>query len=241
MKIRKYAGRLTASFLLVLLGGLLMVGAYCCKAPGDDASYLYLVRHGRTYSNEQGLLVGRYGNYDLTEEAVGQAREVGRALQDVTFDQAYSSTLPRANDTAHYLLEGAGQTRLPVQKRADLDDISWGDAEGFTQQGFMEEYHLSEFPDAFGSANDPSFVSPIHAETMYQFTERFDRGIRQILTEIQPGSHVLVVAHSSMQFWLEQQFPELEGKGIDNLGVTILKITGDRMEVVEYNQVMYEQ
>lgn len=49
----------------------------------------------------------------------------------------------------------------------------------------------------------------------------------------------MAVAHSSMQFWLEKQFPELEGQEITNLGVTVIKVTHGKMELVEYNWVMY--
>ena len=63
--------------------------------------------------------------------------------------------------------------------------------------------------------------------------------MQQIIDAIKPGENVLVVAHSSMQFWLEKQFPELEGQEITNLGVTVIKVTHGKMELVEYNRVMY--
>ena len=202
-------------------------------------SYIYMVRHGRTYANEQGLLMGGDGNAELTPEAVDQAKAVGQALSDVSFDHAYTSTLGRTIDTASYLLEGAKQDDVARQQIRDLDDISWGDAEGYTRQQFMEENNLDEFPDAFGDTDDADFVSPIHAETKYHFYQRFDKGMQQIIDDINPGENVLVVAHSSMQFWLEKQFPELEGQEIANLSVTVIKVSHGKMELVEYNWVMY--
>ena len=202
-------------------------------------SYIYMVRHGRTYANEQGLLMGGDGNAELTPEAVDQAKAVGQALSDVSFDHAYTSTLGRTIDTASYLLEGAKQDDVARQQIRDLDDISWGDAEGYTRQQFMEENNLDEFPDAFGDTDDADFVSPIHAETKYHFYKRFDKGMQQIIDDINPGENVLVVAHSSMQFWLEKQFPELEGQEIANLSVTVIKVSHGKMELVEYNWVMY--
>ena len=202
-------------------------------------SYIYIVRHGRTYANEQGLLMGGEGNAELTQEAVDQAKAVGQALSDVSFGKVYTSTLGRTIDTASYLLEGAGQENVDRQQMEALDDISWGDAEGYTKQEFMEKKQLDIFPDAFGSVDDADYVSPIHAETKYHFYQRFDKGMQQIIDDINPGENVLVVAHSSMQFWLEKQFPELEGQEITNLGVTVIKVTHGKMELVEYNRVMY--
>lgn len=227
-------------FWIGLVGAVCVLGiAVSLFGMLQRPSYIYIVRHGRTYANEQGLLMGGEGNAELTQEAVDQAKAVGQALSDVSFDHAYTSTLGRTIDTASYLLEGAKQDDVARQQIRDLDDISWGDAEGYTRQQFMEENNLDEFPDAFGDTDDADFVSPIHAETKYHFYQRFNNGMQQIIDDIKPGENVLVVAHSSMQFWLEKQFPEVQGQDIANLSVTVIKVNHGKKELVEYNQVMY--
>ena len=227
-------------FWIGLVGAVCVLGiAVSLFGMLQRPSYIYMVRHGRTYANEQGLLMGGDGNAELTPEAVDQAKAVGQALSDVSFDHAYTSTLGRTIDTASYLLEGAKQDDVARQQIRDLDDISWGDAEGYTRQQFMEENNLDEFPDAFGDTDDADFVSPIHAETKYHFSQRFNNGMQQIIDDIKPGENVLVVAHSSMQFWLEKQFPEVQGQDIANLSVTVIKVNHGKKELVEYNQVMY--
>lgn len=227
-------------FWIGLVGAVCVLGiAVSLFGMLQRPSYIYMVRHGRTYANEQGLLMGGDGNAELTPEAVDQAKAVGQDLSDVSFDHAYTSTLGRTIDTASYLLEGAKQDDVARQQIRDLDDISWGDAEGYTRQQFMEENNLDEFPDAFGDTDDADFVSPIHAETKYHFYQRFNNGMQQIIDDIKPGENVLVVAHSSMQFWLEKQFPEVQGQDIANLSVTVIKVNHGKKELVEYNQVMY--
>ena len=227
-------------FWIGLVGAVCVLGiAVSLFGMLQRPSYIYMVRHGRTYANEQGLLMGGDGNAELTPEAVDQAKAVGQALSDVSFDHAYTSTLGRTIDTASYLLEGAKQDDVARQQIRDLDDISWGDAEGYTRQQFMEENNLDEFPDAFGDTDDADFVSPIHAETKYHFYQRFNNGMQQIIDDIKPGENVLVVAHSSMQFWLEKQFPEVQVQDIANLSVTVIKVNHGKKELVEYNQVMY--
>lgn len=212
-------------FWIGLVGAVCVLGiAVSLFGMLQRPSYIYMVRHGRTYANEQGVLMGGDGNAELTPEAVDQAKAVGQALSDVSFDHAYTSTLGRTIDTASYLLEGAKQDDVARQQIRDLDDISWGDAEGYTRQQFMEENNLDEFPDAFGDTDDADFVSPIHAETKYHFYQRFNNGMQQIIDDIKPGENVLVVAHSSMQFWLEKQFPEVQGQDIANLSVTVIKV-----------------
>ena len=180
--------------------------------------------------------MGGDGNAELTLEAVDQAKAVGQALSDVSFGKVYTSTLGRTIDTASYLLEGAGQEHTSRQQLEALDDISWGDAEGYTRQEFMEKKQLDIFPDAFGSVDDADYVSPIHYQSI---KPQFSSFKKQIIDDIKPGENVLVVAHSSMQFWLEKQFPELEGQDIANLSVTVIKVSHGKMELVEYNRVMY--
>lgn len=182
-------------FWIGLVGAVCVLGiAVSLFGMLQRPSYIYMVRHGRTYANEQGLLMGGDGNAELTPEAVDQAKAVGQDLSDVSFDHAYTSTLGRTIDTASYLLEGAKQDDVARQQIRDLDDISWGDAEGYTRQQFMEENNLDEFPDAFGDTDDADFVSPIHAETKYHFYQRFNNGMQQIIDDIKPGENVLVVA-----------------------------------------------
>ena len=60
----------------------------------------------------------------------------------------------------------------------------------------------------------------------------------EIIADAEEGTDVLVVAHSSMQYWLEQEFPELQGQSIDNLGVTVLRVADDDIELVEYNNTV---
>ena len=46
--------------------------------------------------------------------------------------------------------------------------------------------------------------------------------------------------HSSIDFWLQEKFPEEAGKGLDNCSVSVVEIseTG-KMKLVEYNNTEY--
>ena len=50
--------------------------------------------------------------------------------------------LERAYDTAGLVLEGAGQD-LKVEKKSDLNELSWGDAEGMTWAEISEKYGVT--------------------------------------------------------------------------------------------------
>lgn len=198
--------------------------------------FIYLVRHGQTESNVQGLLVGSGKNPNLTTKGIKDAYMTGQNLKDVKFDVAYCSELTRTYDTASQLLCGAGQQYLKIQSEENLNDISWGEAEGYTAEEFMKLKGLTEFPDAFGNANDSSYVSPIKAESKYTFCKRFSNEMDNIMSENENSKNILIVGHSSMQYWLQQLFPEDTQQPLNNVGVTILKYSEGKYSLVEYNK-----
>ena len=222
---------------IIILISLLLMGIMSYKGNNDHKElFIYLLRHGQTYSNEQGLLVGGGGNYDLTEKGISDAVEAGTRLLDVPFHAVYCSTLGRTYDTAKYILQGAAQENLDIVQQEGLRDISWGDAEGYTVEEFMKEQQLTEFPDAFGSADDANFISPIHAESKYDFCDRFQKTLLQIARDNEEaGGNILVVAHSSMSFWLQQRFPEKAQGDLDNTSITIVRYQDGVWELLVYN------
>jgi len=60
---------------------------------------LFLVRHGQTFSNRDGILQGQLDT-ELSELGIKQAEKVAKRLKDYTFDKVFSSDLQRASNTA---------------------------------------------------------------------------------------------------------------------------------------------
>lgn len=69
---------------------------------------IYLTRHGQTEFNALGRVQGWCDSL-LTEAGKQEAERLGNRLQSHRFDAAFSSNLPRAVQTAHLVLQGAGQ------------------------------------------------------------------------------------------------------------------------------------
>ena len=61
---------------------------------------LFLVRHGLSSFNKKGLIQGRIDESYLTDEGYEQAKLTGSLLNEIKFDQIYSSPLKRAAETA---------------------------------------------------------------------------------------------------------------------------------------------
>ncbi|CAA7271502.1 unnamed protein product [Cyclocybe aegerita] len=88
---------------------------------------IYLVRHGETRENREGIIQGQRDTL-LNEEGREQARAVGEALKEVRFDAAFSSDLSRAVETAEAIL--AHHPGIQLVKEQELRERFMGYLEG---------------------------------------------------------------------------------------------------------------
>lgn len=86
---------------------------------------LYVVRHGQTDWNLNGLLQGNTDIY-LNENGINQAKEIQQKLKDIDFDLCYSSPLSRAYDTAKIIC--GNKTKIEFDSR--LEERELGEFEG---------------------------------------------------------------------------------------------------------------
>lgn len=146
----------------------------------------YLVRHGRTLWNEQGLLQG-FGNSDLTEQGVKGAKQTGAALQHIPFVAAYSSCLQRAIDTAQYIL---GERDVPLFQHKGLNEQYFGSWEGL----LVEELRsLEEFNQMLKDAANYKAQSN-GGETFEQLAKRAMKALQDII-QVHDQGNILVVSH----------------------------------------------
>ncbi|WP_022835436.1 histidine phosphatase family protein [Salisaeta longa] len=99
------------------------------SSPVDVATTtLYLVRHGETEYNRQGIVQGRGIDADLNATGRAQAKALGERFATVDFDVAYVSPLRRTRQTAR--LVTARHRPLPTIYLKDLEEMAWGVYEG---------------------------------------------------------------------------------------------------------------
>ncbi|KAJ7217027.1 phosphoglycerate mutase-like protein [Mycena pura] len=88
---------------------------------------VYLVRHGETQENRDGVFQGQLDT-ELNETGVRQARLVADALRSVHFDAAYSSDLRRALKTAEIIL--AHRSDIEIRREEALRERFLGSLQG---------------------------------------------------------------------------------------------------------------
>jgi broad specificity phosphatase PhoE len=87
---------------------------------------LYIVRHGETELNKNGIVQGRGIDSDLNDTGRAQARSFYEHYKKVPFDKIYVSSLRRTQETVQPFIE----TGIPWQKLSGLDEMGWGEWEG---------------------------------------------------------------------------------------------------------------
>lgn len=106
-------------------------------------STLVLLRHGQSDWNLQNRFTG-FKDIDLTDEGRAEAADAGKKIKDagIRFDQVFTSTLKRANNTARLALENAGQAELIKTMIAhdDLRERDYGDLTGLDKDETRKKY-----------------------------------------------------------------------------------------------------
>ena len=99
---------------------------------------IYLIRHGQTEYNRQGMVQGSGIDAPLNETGYQQATAFFKAYRDISFDKIYISTLQRTRQSVQSFLD----LGIPHEKLSGLNEINWGEKEGmpFSQQD--HDYYL---------------------------------------------------------------------------------------------------
>ncbi len=87
---------------------------------------LFIIRHGETDFNKQGLIQGRGVNTSLNEEGRNQAQTFFQAYQNIKFAHVFASALLRSQQS----VEPFKNLGYEIKISPALDEMSWGIYEG---------------------------------------------------------------------------------------------------------------
>ncbi|MES2518279.1 MAG: histidine phosphatase family protein [Bacteroidota bacterium] len=98
---------------------------------------IYLIRHGETDFNRQGVVQGSGVDSDLNELGQAQAEAFYKFYGHISFDKVYTSGLKRTHQSVkNFLAKG-----LPWEQHTGLNEISWGVREGKIPNSRDNEYY----------------------------------------------------------------------------------------------------
>lgn len=161
-------------------------------------SYLVLLRHGQSEWNLANRFTG-FKDVELTELGREEAINAGKLLKEagVAFDQVFTSTQIRANDTAKLALTEAGQEALldTMIRHDDLRERDYGDLTGLNKDETREKYGDEQVHIWRRSYTTP----PPGGECLQDVVEN---RVRPYYTEnikpmVDEGKNVLIAAHGN--------------------------------------------
>ena len=198
---------------------------------------LYFVRHGETDANVKKVFAGSGTDAKLTEEGKRKTRITGKALKNTIFDAAYVSSLSRTGSTAKIILDENNNSVPLVRKDSKLNDISWGDIEGLTQEEILEKFPGFGDDNYLGTVGDTSFVSPINATTKCTIVNTYLNELYSIIKDAPNEGNVLIVGHSAFDWLLRLEFPEetANSQSLDNSSISVIKYNKGRWILEKYN------
>ncbi|MDO4640685.1 MAG: histidine phosphatase family protein [Neisseria sp.] len=217
---------------------------------------VYLVRHGKTVFNTTGRLQG-WSDSPLTPEGCDVAARLGRGLAErgIRFDAAFSSTAPRAAETARIILANALQSDLSPIQLPDLREYCFGGLEGELNGRFHEimaaalnlpdeETWLQAYRNARHHllAETVAVADPLGlAENEARFVGRLKRGMAEVAEKSSGLSRVLVVSHGmSITAILKSiDFDCIEYRSVDNASVSRLLFDGAGWQIESIGETAF--
>ncbi len=151
---------------------------------------LYVVRHGQTTHNRDGLISGYFVDPVLTEQGIIQANETKQKLSHIRFDEAYSSDLHRAAHTAAIIY---GQDIHPTKQLTNLRERTFGSIEGKSNT-LLDEFRLQPHFQSLSAEERWHHKFEDDMESDHDVSTRFIGALRKIAND-NKGKTVLVAAH----------------------------------------------
>jgi len=192
---------------------------------------LYIIRHGETDLNRQGIIQGRGMNTDLNEWGQKQAAAFFEHYQHTPFDLIYTSTLKRTHQTVTQFI----QKDIPWKQHEGLDELAWGIYEGKPSE--ITKPHFEELTAAWANGElDRKFElgeSPLEVQARQQtFLEEVKslNTVENVLVCMHGRAlRLLLCTISRLSLSQMDQFPH------SNVSLYKIYFDGKDFEIIDFN------
>lgn len=197
---------------------------------------IYLVRHGQTDFNLQGIVQGSGVDSSLNDTGRAQARAFYKIYGTVPFDKVYTSKLRRTVESVQLFINAG----IPQEGCAGLNEISWGNKEGQRITPEEDQYYhwiLTQWQQGQTSLRIEGGESPEEVAARQQLA------IDQIMSR-KDESTILICMHGRAMRILLCQLLNYPLRSMDlfeheNLCLYLLNFTGTMFRVEKYNDTSH--
>ncbi len=193
---------------------------------------IYIIRHGETEYNKQGIIQGSGIDSDLNDTGRKQADQFYQAYHHIPFDAIYTSELKRTQQSVAAFVEGG----MSIQVLPELNEINWGIFEGLKGTPDSHKIYHAMTEDWKAGLLDRSVDK---GETPNELQRRQAKGLEKIMAK-KDEHQILIAMHGrAMRSFLclmtgtpLQQMDEFKH---NNLCLYKVEYDGQEFKVVEHN------
>ena len=194
---------------------------------------IYIVRHGQTKFNQQGIVQGRGVDASLDETGISQADQFFNSYKDLPFQKILISTLKRTYESVEKFIRKG----IPYERYEGLDEISWGIHEGVKASELRNEY-FRNIVDSWHSGDTSKKIEG--GESPEDVAHRQLPVIDRI--KKMPEDMILICMHGRalrvlMCLLLDLPLSEMDHFGHHNLGLYIVEFDGSNFRAPVRNSI----
>ena len=193
---------------------------------------LFLVRHGLSSFNKKGLIQGRIDESYLTDEGYEQAKLTGNILNEIKFDQIYSSPLKRAAETAREI-EKCFNENFNIYYDKNLLEVDLHKWSGLTSKDIKSKYKESYLiwkndPEKLELKNKDNITyKPI--QDLFEQARLFIKNLQEE-HKSNNNQNILIIAHNAILRCLILYLLNKPNQGfrkirLDNASISIINIS----------------
>ena len=203
---------------------------------------IYIVRHGETEANKNGLLQG-WSDTPLSDLGVKLAEYTGEGLKDIKFDAVFSSPLKRAYDTAQIIMNKNNFNNINIQTDNRLKELSMGDWEGKCIKGEKAELPLNKIKLFF---ENPFLLEAFpNGEDARMVCKRTQDFLNDLVTN-HNYENVLIATHgfatrAILNFMYEDKENFWQGNVPLNCSVNIIEYKNGDFNFLEKDKIYYSK
>lgn len=162
------------------------------KVP-EQIQDMYVMRHGESEKNVQGIYSNRTDGYPLTEKGTQQTQEAVKNLKGA-IDMVITSPVLRAKQTAEIVAEHLDVELKEAQEMTEVDSGAWDEKKVDEVSG----------KDVYESLSDEEYYTAKRGETGESWEDVEKRAYQFVSKTLQenPGKRILFVTHGGVIFFL---------------------------------------
>ncbi len=192
--------------------------------------YFYIIRHGETDYNKQGMVQGSGIDSSLNETGEQQAAAFYAKYKDFPFDKIYFSGLKRTKESVKDFIASG----IPYEAIVELNEISWGDFEG---QNITEEMHRRYLDIISEWQNGNLDRAYTNAETPLQMQARQKIAVQKIIAN-KADKNILIATHGRylrafICLLLNHPLQRMDDFSHTNLCLYVIKYDGATFKLIE--------